>query len=288
LQTLCASLPGGVLDYVTFGNPDSNDFCLEGMYLSIHGDENVPGVLSTHASGLSVAVSGSNAVMRTRLTHRYHPNSTGDPRRLVVTARALLVRDVTGVWRLATPFPLFPLEAIGQRRAPSDAELRRLYRDTSREGRALTRKHVRVRRQATARIVAQPCSVPLAGDPAGDVSVETVEPARDQAAHAGGDIVAGGFDGRCLTVRTAGLLPPAFLVVAEGSVPSIHVANGVVEVYSNDDADEPIAVPGATAHVDANGLTVFLPRAVKGVGSVDLNVDVNQVRYGDTVKVTGG
>jgi hypothetical protein len=282
VQALCASLAPGVLDYVSFGNPGDNGLCLEGMFLSIHGDENVPGVVSTRARGLSVAVSGSRAVMRTRLTHRYHPNSTGDPRRLVVTARALLVRDATGVWRLATPYRLFPLPAISQRGVFSDRALLREYRETAVEGRKLTRHHVRVQRQAVARLVPQPCSVPLVGDPTGDVLVETADQARDQAAHAGGDMVAGGFNGRCLTVWTASPLPAAFSVVVDSGHPNIHVANGVVEVYDGDDEDELTPIRGATARLEANALTVFLPRKTT-VDDVELNVDVNDVRYRDTV-----
>jgi hypothetical protein len=80
-------------------------------------------------------------------------------------------------------------------------------------------------------------------------------------------------------------LPATFSVRADGSVPNIHVADGVVEVYASEDVDEPVAVRGAVARLDANALTVFLPRAVKGVTSVDLNVDVNSVGYGDTLKL---
>jgi hypothetical protein len=224
--------------------------------------------------------------MRTRLTHRYSPQSTGDPRRLVLTARALLVRDAAGVWRLATPETLFPLFGVRFRRPLSDRRLRALYRDIARLGRAQTRHQLRVRRQAVARLGAQPCSVPVVADPAGDVLVETVEPARDQAAHAGGDVVAAGFDGRCLTVRTTGPLAVAFSVVA-GDTLNVRVANGAVAVYSGDEADQLTPIRGATAHLDADGLTVLLPRRLTGVREFDLNVDLNSVTYGDSAKVAG-
>lgn len=282
VQTLCASLPGGVRDYYTFGSPSDDDQCLGAMALFIHGDENVPGVVSTHASGLSVAVSGSHAVMRTRLVHRYRPQSPGEARRIAVNARALLVRDSTGVWLLATPETLFPLTAVVHRRAFPDAELRDVYRFTARRGRQWTGHGVRIKRQATARQVPSPCSVSSSADPAGDVSVETVEPARDQALHSGGDLLTAGFDGRCLTLRTAGALPAAFSVVVDSGHPNIRVANGVVEVYNGDDADELTPIRGATAHLDENSLTVFLPRSAS-VDDLELDVDVNGVRYGDSV-----
>src|SRR3954468_5755885 len=151
VQTLCASLPGGVRDYFTSGSPSDDEACLQIMALFIHGDENVPGVVPTHASGLSVSVRGTRAVMRTRLVHRYRPQSTGDPRRIALNARALLVRDATGVWRLATPETLFPLFAVSFRRPLSDVRLGALSPRTGSGGRALPRHNVRVQRQAIAR-----------------------------------------------------------------------------------------------------------------------------------------
>jgi hypothetical protein len=254
------------------------------MYLFIHGDENVPGVISTHATGLSVKVSGSRAVMKTRLTHRYSPKSTGDPRRLVLTARALLVRDAAGVWRLATPETLFPLFGVRYRRPLSDRRLRALYRRLAGEGRAQTGHRLRVQRQAIARRARQPCTAPSMSDPAGDVLVETVEPARDQAAHSGGDVLSAGFDGRCLTVRTTGPLPAAFSLVGDDDV-AVEVANGTVSVFSGDPADEVKPIRGAVADLGPNGLTVQLPRRVPGVRELDLNVDLNSVTYGDSAKV---
>jgi len=282
VQTLCASLPGGVRDYYTFGSPLDDEQCLGSMALFIHGDENVPHVLSTHASGLSVKANGSHAVMRTRLVHRYTSEDPTGPRRIAVNARALLVRDSAGVWRLATPETLFPLTAVVHRRAFPDAELRDVYRFTARRGRQWTGHGVRIRRQATARLVPSPCSVSSSADPAGDVSVETVEPARDQAVHSGGDMLAAGFDGRCLTLRTAAALPATFSVVVDSGHPNIRVANGLVEVYNGDDADELTPIRGATAHLDESSLTVFLPRSAS-VDDLELDVDVNDVRYGDSV-----
>jgi hypothetical protein len=281
LQTLCASLPGGVRDYYTFGFPLDDRACLQIMALSILGDENVPNPVSTHAAGLSVKVNGTHAVMRTRLFHRYLPESTGDPRHLAVNARALLVRDAGGVWRLATPETLFPLTAVGHRRAFPDSELRKVYSFTARQGRKWTAHNLRVQRQATARAAPSPCTVATITDPLGDVLAETVEPARDQVAHSGGDAVSGGFDGRCLTLRTAGPLPAAFTVTS-GSGVTMEVANGTVKVFTGDVDDEDTPIRGAVADLGARTLTVLLPRRVT-VDDVDVHVDFNDVDYGDTL-----
>jgi hypothetical protein len=281
VQTLCASLPGGVRDYYTFGSPLDDEQCLGSMALFIHGDENVPHVVSTHASGLSVNVNGSHAVMRTRLVHRYRSDDPTDPRRISVNARALLVRDSAGVWRLATPETLFPLTAIVHRRAFSDAELREVYRDTAHRGLQWTSHQVRIQRQATARLAPQPCTVASIADPIGDVLAETVEPARDQTAHNGGDAVSGGFDGRCMTVRTAGPFPAAFRLTS-GSAVTVDVANGIVRVFKGDLADEVDPIRGAVADLGTSTLTVLLPRKVT-VDDVEVDVDVNDVTYGDTL-----
>jgi hypothetical protein len=281
VQALCASLPGGVRDYYTFGTPTDDEQCLQSMALFVHGDENVPRVVSTHASGLSVKVDGSEAVMRTRLVHRYRSDDPTDPRRIAVNGRALLVRDATGIWRLATPETMFPLTAVVHRRAFSDGELREVYRFTARRGRQWTGHQLRIRRQATARPAPSPCSVSSITDPAGDVLVETVEPARDQTAHSGGDAVSGGFDGRCLTVRVAGPLPAAFTVTS-GSGVTVSVADGTVRVFSGDLEDEATPIRGAVADLGTSTLTVLLPRRVT-VDDVDVVVDLNGVRYGDTL-----
>jgi hypothetical protein len=140
---------------------------------------------------------------------------------------------------------------------------------------------VRIQRQATARLAPQPCTVASIADPIGDVLAETVEPARDQTAHNGGDAVSGGFDGRCLTVRVAGPLPAAFLVNS-GSAVTVDVSNGVVKVFKGDLADEVNPIRGAVADLGASTLTVLLPRKVT-VDDVDLHVDFNDVDYGDTL-----
>jgi hypothetical protein len=88
--------------------------------------------------------------MRTRLVHRYRSDDPTGPRRIAVNARALLVRDATGVWRPATSETLFPLTAVVHRQAFPDAELRDVYRSTARRGRQWTGHSVRIRRQATA------------------------------------------------------------------------------------------------------------------------------------------
>ena len=77
--------------------------------------------------------------------HRYRPSSTGDPERLAVHARVLLVRDAQGIWRLGTVEPLLPLVATSHRRPFTDAELDRLYRSDVRDGRKAAGKQAQLR-----------------------------------------------------------------------------------------------------------------------------------------------
>ena len=237
VQTLCASLPGGVRDYFTSGTPADDEACLQTTALFIHGDENVPGVVSTHASGLSVSVRGRRAVMRTRLVHRYRPQSIGDPRRIALNAQALLVRDATGVWRLATP------------------------------GKVLRRPAVSLMLSAGVVIAA---AVPV-------LNMHTLDPGTvglppNLSIMHTYDRIEKAFPG--------GPLPAEFSVAVDSGHPNIHVAGGVVEVYNGD--DEPKPIRGATARLDADGLTVFLPRKAS-IDDVEFSVDVNDVRYGDTL-----
>jgi len=93
--------------------------------------------------------------------------------------------------------------------------------------------------------------------------------------------VSGGFDGRCMTVRTAGPLPAAFRLTS-GSAVTVDVANGIVKVFKGDLADEVDPIRGAVADLGTSTLTVLLPRKVT-VDDVEVDVDVNDVTYGDTL-----
>src|SRR5262249_15031511 len=139
--------------------------CPTGMAFTVFGDENVPHPTATVHRGLALAVHGGRALLRTRLTHRYRQDSDSDPKRRVVDARLLLVRDRVGIWRLATVEPLLPLVAIEHRRPYTDAELDRLYRSGVRQGRKAAAAAARLQAQRAAATVdgsaPAPCAVGL-------------------------------------------------------------------------------------------------------------------------------
>ena len=254
------------------------------------GDENVPRPTSTVHRGAALAIHRGRAVLRTTLTHRYHPSSNSDPTRLTVRARVLLVRDGAGVWRLATVEPLLALVAVEHRRAFTDDDLARLYRHGAADGRKAVADAARrdaAREAATVDGAAPaPCAVTLAGDRTGDVVVQESEfRARDQAASAGVDLVGAGLAGGCLAVRSAGPLPARFtvsLLDARNRALEVSVAGGrVVVLDTTDDDAAPKPLPGAAAHLDPDGLVVALPVALSGTVKVALAIERSEISYGD-------
>jgi hypothetical protein len=297
--TLCAALDPVVLPYyqLLFLDPERYP-CFSALTFFVFGDENVPVVTSTVHDGSALAVRGGRAILRTTLTHRYIPNSTSDPRRLDVRTRVLLVRDGQGIWRLATIDPLLPLVVVSHRKPFSDAELARVHRRDVAAARKATADAARrdaARRAATVDASGPaPCAAALAGDPPGDVVVEEgTGRARDQAAHAGVDLVGAGLAGRCLGVRSAGPLPARFTVALHDASfqreLEVAVADGraVVLDTTNDD-DPPKPLPGAAAHLDPDGLVVALPVALAGAVSVKLGEERSDVTYGDEARVKSG
>src|SRR4051812_23364226 len=298
LATLCAALDREVFGYyeLLFGDPQRYP-CSTGLGFFVFGDENVPRPTSTAHRGASLAIHRGRAVLRTTLTHRYRPDSDSDPPRLTVRARALLVRDGAGTWRLATVEPLLPLVAVQHRAAFTDAELARLYRHGAAEGRKAIADAARrdaAREAATVDAAGPaPCAVPLAADPPGDVVVQESEyRARDQAASAGVDLVGAGLSGGCLAVRTAGPLPLRFtlsLLDARNRTLEVSVTDGravVLDTTDEDAAPEPL--PGGAAHLDPDGLVVALPAALSGTVRVTLAVERSEISYGDDARVAGG
>jgi hypothetical protein len=227
--------------------------------------------------------------------HRYLPYSDSDPRRLTVQARVLLVRDAQGIWRLATVEPLLALVAVSHRKAFTDAELARLYRHGAAEGRKAVADAARrdaARQAATVDGAAPvPCAATLAGDPPGDVVVQESDfRARDQAGNAGLDLVGAGLAGRCMTVRAAGPLPARFevaLLDARNRALEVRVADGRVVVQDTTDDEPPKPLPGAAAHLDADGLVVALPVTLSGTVTVTLATERSGVSYGDSARVRG-
>jgi hypothetical protein len=298
LATLCAALDREVFAYyqLLFADPQRYP-CPSGLGFVVFGDENVPRPMATIHRGSALTIGRGRAILSTTLTHRYVPYSSSDRERLAVHARALLVRDAAGIWRLATIEPLLPLVAVEHRRPFTDAELARLYRHGRAEGRKAAADAARrdaARLAATVDAAAPaPCAATLAGEPTGDVVVlESDFRARDQAANAGVDLVGAGPAGRCLAVRSAGPLPSRFEVElrdARNRELEIGVAEGRAVVLDATDEDEPPkALPGAVAHLDADGLVVALPVALSGAVTVTLSLERSEVSYSDDARIRGG
>ena len=296
IRTLCAALDRDVFSYfeLLFGNPARYP-CASGLALAVFGDENVPTPKSTVHRGSALAVGRGRALLRTTLVHRYHPYSYGDPTRLVVRARVLLVRDAQGIWRLATVEPLLPLVAVDHRRPFTDAELDRLYRSDAREGRKAAAAAARLQAERDAATVdgaaPAPCAAALRGDPSGDVVVEESEyRARDQAGNAGVDLVGAGLAGGCVALRTAGPLPASFEVNlrdADGRKVRVTVTNGRVLVEDITDEDvAPKPIRGVAAHLDPDGLVLALPRVLAPPLSVALSIERGEISYSDDATTT--
>jgi len=295
LRTLCAALDRDVFSNfeLLFGDPQRYP-CVSGLAFNVFGDENVPRPTSTVHRGAALAVHRGRALLSTTLTHRYTPSSLSDPKRLVVHARMLLVRDAHEIWRLATIEPLLPLYAVEHRHASTDAELARLYRTDARTGRQTAAAAARLQAARAAATVdgaaPAPCAIALAGDPVGDVVVQESEfRARDQVAHAGVDLVGLGVSGSCVALRSAGPLPARFEVHLRDDRRhelAITVADGRVLVQ--DAADEAAGlepIRGVAAHLDADGLVLALPLTLSGTRDAMLSLEVDELSYSDDARV---
>jgi hypothetical protein len=295
LKTLCAALDRDVFAYfeLLYGDPERYP-CTSGLALFVFGDENVPRPTSTVHRGSSLAVHRGRALLSTSLTHRYTSLSQGDPERLVVRARILLVRDAQGLWRLATITPLLPLFAVQHRHPSTDSELARFYRNDAREGRKSAAAAARLQAQRAAATVdgavPAPCAVAQKGDRAGDVVVQESEyRARDQAAHAGVDLVGVGVSGRCVAVRSAGPLPASFELHLRDEREhelAVTVVDGRVLVQDASDEDAgPKPIGGVAAHLDADGLVLALPFALSGTVDAMLGIELGELSYSDGARV---
>jgi hypothetical protein len=298
LRTLCAALDRDVFSIyeLLLGDPQRYP-CVTGLAFNVFGDENVPRATSTAHRGAALALHRGRAVLSTTLTHRYTSLSQSDPERLVVRARVLLVRDAQRIWRLATIEPLLPLHAVQHRRAYTDAELARLYRTGAREGRKSAAAAARLQARRAAATVdgaaPAPCAVAQKGDPGGDVVVQESEfRARDQAAHAGLDLVGIGISARCVALRVAGPLPASFEVHLRderGHELAVTVADGHVLVQDASDDDEGLEpIAGAAAHLDPDGFVLALPLALTGTVDAMLGVEVGDLSYSDDARVKTG
>jgi hypothetical protein len=302
LRTVCAALERDVFASfeLEFGDPQSYP-CWSALGFHVFGDENVPRPTATVHHGLALAVRGGRAILSTRLTHRYRPNSSSDPDRVAVRARVLLVRDGQGIWRLATVEPLLALVAVVHRRAFTDAELDRLHRHDAADGRRLAAREARAEAAREAVTVdgsaPAPCAAaPLVADRAGDVSIgDSAQHARSQGAHADVDVLGAGVSGGCVAVRSAGPLPARFELELYDDGEhrfDVRVTDGRVLVQSpapDDAADQtPVPVAGAAAHLDPAGLVVLLPSALAGHVTLTLAADRDHLRYFDDATAASG
>jgi len=159
-----------------------------------------------------------------------------------------------------------------------------------RDGRAPAAQYAGLQAQRDAATVdasaPAPCSVALRGDPAGDVVVqESPYRARDQAANAGLDLVGAGAAGGCIALRTAGPLAASFQIdLRDGGDRSLRatVTAGrvLVEDTTNDD-DLPKPMAAIAAHLDPDGLVLWLPQPLKAPVAITLGVERNDLTYSD-------
>jgi hypothetical protein len=273
------SLPTGVEPY---------DPCLTTMYFVIHGDENAPTPTSTKHRGLSVRVRGSRAVFATTLTHRYNMLD-GTRRRLVVHARALLVRDAAGIWRLATIESLFPLYVLSHPRPFGDRELARTFFRDRRLGKQEQARFQRRFAELTGATVqagaTPPCTATLANDRPGDVNWhEGADRARHQSDHQDLDLTGVGVTGSCVAIRTAGPLPGEFSVQLGTDRANIDVHHGsvLVQEYSDDTGEVDKPVTGVVASLTGNEFVVRLPAPLSNLDDIALLGSPAGVLFGDT------
>ncbi|HEX7298376.1 MAG TPA: hypothetical protein VF257_05180 [Solirubrobacteraceae bacterium] len=289
-RTLCAALDRDVFSLYDLALDDPEYGCPSALELRIFGDEDVPRPTSTVHHGFALAVSRGRATLATRLTHRYDPYAPDDKRRLVVRARILLVRDASGVWRLGTVEPLLPLVAVDHPSPFTDAELQHIYRWDVTVGRKSVahQAHRQAQRQAAsvASSAQAPCAVAMSRDGQGDVTAQgSDERARDQAAHAGVDMVSVGAAGRCVGLRTREPLPASFTVQLHDTayhelVVTVTDGRAVVEDTSNGN-EEPKILKGLVAHLEADTLVLALPVSFTGRTTVLLDTERAGLSYDD-------
>ncbi|MDQ6805265.1 MAG: hypothetical protein M3065_09940 [Actinomycetota bacterium] len=201
LAWLCAGIEPGLRpafgDFGALGGPDTlaalgdltgprdaGESC-QLLDLALFGDENVPTVLgSTGTAGAVRMLSPTRAVVQATLTERFEASGS-DPGpkggTITVPAAALVTRAADGIWYLATPQTLFPLNNdSGGQPAPTDAQLSAIHSHllaTARSQLANVRRELDASRAAAVRVRRHPTCVgsrrSTVSDPAGDILVPT-------------------------------------------------------------------------------------------------------------------
>lgn len=285
LRTLCAALAPGVAEHFAREIDDEDDVaCVAGIYLAGFGGEGSPDVESTTHAATKVRIQGDQAILSTRLTHRY---DEGRPR--TVTARALLVRGADGVWSLATIWPLLGRWAAVESATLSDRQLARMHAQDAARGRRAAAKRARkqaVRDAATVTATAsEPCAPPMRPDPLGDVMANAgPDLSRRPFEHPDADLVETGLLPNCVVIRTAGPLPKRFDV--ETSRLRIEVRDGRVlaETARQTPEEDEVLITGLVARLEPARLVVQTPVHVQVGHTPHLFTDPEGFSYHDADK----
>jgi len=205
-----------------------------------------------------------------------------------VHARALLVRDASGIWRLGTLVPLLPLELFGDTRTFTDRRLAVRYARDRRFGRKQQAGFVQRAAALSAATVqagtAPPCAATKVTDRPGDVNWnEGLDRARHQLDHLDVDLTSTGLTGPCFALRTAGPLPDDFSVQLDQAA-HVDVHHGRVIAYEHSSRSGEIDKPvnGVAASLSGNEFVLRLPAAPENVEDVMLIGAPQGVEYDDT------
>jgi hypothetical protein len=280
-RTVCASLESDVLlEYsLGAGGDPKLRVCVGGLPQQIVGID-YPLAVSTHHHGSTLRVNGDVAILTTRLTHQYERVDSRRFRR-TVTVSVLLLRDAEGVWRLATPRPLMPAQALRRHKPYTSANLFKQFRYEASWGRALAKRYTDSLKATVPFAPAAPCMARTVRDDARDVLVNHDAPARDQSARAGLYLREVGSEGDCLVVRTAGALPSSFQLDLNEVL--IEVDGGTVRVFDGQH-DGPLS--GVVAYVNGNEFVIRLPDEVAAPPfQLSISTDPIVTEYDDDVMV---
>lgn len=301
MHTLCAGLHPDIYAFYGIARqlrgvdiPDDLRWsCTEEMSGRAYDLEGVFELRSSRHVGRSLRVSGRRAVLRTTIVNRFRLNEGFV--RAVIHARVLLIKDRQGIWRLASFNAVLP--ALNQPAIPREEDeyagrsLDRWYQYQRREAAGFQAAYDREQADRRAARVAAgtqpPCTVGWRVDPEKDVEVEISDRVtRRPLEHLDVDLVAAGFGGRCLGVRTSGALPTRFKIWLSVGDQAYHVLvdRGHRTVLATRGTFEDHVVPGIEASISDHELIVRFARAIPvNPGSAALGIAASPmgIRYSD-------
>ena len=266
LRTLCAALDRDVFSFyeLLFGDPQRYP-CIERAGLQrVRRRERPAADVDAPSRGSRFAVHRGRALLSTSLTAPLHEPVAGRSRAPASSARGCSwCATPRGIWRLATIEPLLAAARRHSTATPTPTRSSCGCTATT-PGRAARAPRPRARleaRRAAATVdgaAPAPCAVAQKGDPGGDVVVqESRFRARDQAAHAGVDLVGAGVSAAawpCARPAAARELrgPPARRARARPGRHRRRRARARAGRLRRRRGPKPIA--GVAAHLDADGL----------------------------------